>query len=83
MARGWESKSVEMQIESRVATRTEDPTPRHPPEEIARMKERASLDLSRKRVLNDLQTAVNPRYREILAASLDFLDQKLKLLDRR
>lgn len=50
-------------------------------EEMAKNKERDSLELSRVRILNDLEQSANPRYREILSASLEHLDQKLKLLD--
>lgn len=81
MARGWDSKSVEMQIESNLASRTSNPATRQTPEEIERSKEKGALTLSRIRILNDLQKAVNPRYRVILTESLDFLDQKLKLLE--
>ena len=63
MARGWESKSVEMQIESSLANRNRDAAPRQTPEEIERDEQKASLVMSRIRILNDLQTAVNPRYR--------------------
>jgi hypothetical protein len=48
---------------------------------MAKNKERDSLELSRVRILNDLEQSANPRYREILSASLEHLDQKLKLLD--
>jgi hypothetical protein len=46
------------------------------------LRERERLELSRTRVLHDLDTATNPRYRAMLEASLQFLDQKLAELDR-
>jgi hypothetical protein len=77
MARGWESKSVESQIESaesrRAATQAEAINPR----EAERIKKRESLLLSRTRVVHDLESAHNPRYREILSAALKHLDDKL------
>jgi shikimate kinase len=67
----------------------EDLADRHPPgqpqqspEEIARDRERDSLQLSRTRVLQDLAAARNPKYRELLERSLRFLDDKLALLER-
>ncbi len=49
-------------------------------EEIRLERERESLELSRTRVLQDLESAVNPKYREVLERSLGFLDEKLKAL---
>jgi hypothetical protein len=45
--------------------------------EAERVKKRESLLLSRTRVVHDLETAHNPRYREILLAALKHLDDKL------
>jgi hypothetical protein len=46
-------------------------------EELARQRERESLELSRTRVLHDLASAKNPRYRESLQAALQHLEAKL------
>jgi hypothetical protein len=46
-----------------------------------RQRERESLELSRLRVLRDLEAAHNPNYREILRRSLEYLDGKLSLLN--
>lgn len=79
MARGWESKSVESQMEA-VADR-QVPAPRERrPEELALERERESLELSRTRVLQDLAAASNPKYRELLERSLSFLNEKLAAL---
>jgi molecular chaperone GrpE (heat shock protein) len=80
MARGWESKSVEAQMEAAedrasLANRTALAA-----EEVRAQRERESLELSRTRVLQDIAAAVNPRYREVLERSLGFLDDKLKAL---
>jgi hypothetical protein len=48
--------------------------------EAERLKQRESLMLSRIRVVHDLETANNPRYREILLAALKHLDDKLSEL---
>jgi len=49
--------------------------------EISRQRERESLELSRTRVLQDMEKAANPRYKDMLQQSLLFLDQKLAALD--
>jgi hypothetical protein len=81
MARGWESKSVEDQIEAaesrRAATRGKQLTAM----EAERTKQREHLLLSRTRVLHDLEHANNPRYQEILRAALKHLDDKLLELE--
>jgi hypothetical protein len=83
MARGWDSKAVESQIEE-ANTRL----PRRKPVEIdPDQQERESIELSRTRVLQDLASARNPKYRQYLQRSLEFLDEKLSKLaskpDRR
>ncbi len=51
--------------------------PQRSPEQLALEREREGLELSRKRVLNDIASAQNPRYREQLQRSLEFLDTKI------
>ena len=79
MARGWESKSIESQIEAAAARKTEH-RPALTQEQIRLQRERESLELSRKRVLHDLETATHPRYRQQLEAALQHLDRRLKEL---
>ena len=79
MAGGWESKSIESQIES-AEERRRSAVPVPPPELAARERERASLELSRKRVLADIAAARHPRHRETLEAGLKFLDDKISKL---
>ena len=76
MARGWESKSVESQIESLESRR---PAPRVvlSPLEEERSKKRESLLMSRVRVVRDLEAAANPKYQEILRAAVKHLDDRL------
>ncbi len=80
MARGWESKEVEMQIESAQERLQHARTPLRTPEQIAFEREQESIELSRRRVLEDMAAASNPKYRELLQRSLDFLDAKLARL---
>ncbi len=78
VARGWESKSVESQMESAESERAERAEPQLTPEQLARRRERESLELSRTRVLHDLESAQNPRYRRQLEAALAHLEEKIK-----
>jgi molecular chaperone DnaK (HSP70) len=80
VARGWESKEIESQIEAAETRAAENAKPRLTPEQVAREREIDSLNLSRTRVLQDLENSTNPRYREMLERSLAFLDEKITLL---
>ena len=81
MARGWESKAVESQIEAAAARTEQSRVNQVHAAEISRQRERESLQLSRTRVLQDMEKAANPRYKEMLEQSLLFLDQKLAALE--
>jgi hypothetical protein len=50
------------------------------PEELARIRQRENLELSKTRVLHDLEHAQNPRYEKVLRAALAHLDSELKHL---
>lgn len=82
MSRGWESKDVESQQEEaaarRAAARVTPPTP----EQIRLQTERHSLELSRTRVMKDLEAATHPRRQEQLRAALEHLERKLEELGR-
>jgi hypothetical protein len=80
MARGWESKSVESQIDSATAAHQARSELRKTPDEVERDSKLHGLMLSRTRVLNDLQSACNPRYRQQLAQALAYLDQQITAL---
>ena len=78
MARGWESKSVEEQIELAAEKAANLKTENKVNEaEAAKQRELESIQLDRTRVVQDMAHASNPRYREQLQRSLDFLDEKL------
>jgi hypothetical protein len=81
MARGWESKAVESQIEAAAARSEQSRVNQVRAADISRQRERESLELSRTRVLQDMEKAANPRYKELLKQSLMFLDEKLAALD--
>jgi hypothetical protein len=80
MARGWESKSVESQIED-VRSRS-DSEKALTPEERERASRRSSLELSRRRVLHDLEATQSAVRRASLEEALAFLDEEIRKLDR-
>jgi hypothetical protein len=75
MARGWESKSVEQQQE--MASAEAGTKTRMTPAEIAAEHRRKALLLSRRRVMQQMEVATNPRHREMLLAALGDLDAQL------
>lgn len=81
MSRGWESKSVESQMEDAALKRSAARRTPLTEDEIRISRERESLQLSRTRVLKDLEAATHPRRRQQLQAALNHLDQKLAVLD--
>lgn len=82
MARGWESKSVEAQIES-ASSRSGEAKPRLTPEQLDLQRKRDSLLLHRTRVLSDLEKCTEERYRKTLGDGLAFLEQQLSALGWR
>lgn len=79
MARGWESKSIEAQIDSANAHRgirkvwlTR--------EELDAQRKRESLLLHRTRVLHDLEKCSEERYRKTLTDGLAYLEEQLRAL---
>ncbi len=81
MARGWESKSVESQ-QAEAADNKKESRTRLTAEQAARVRGREGLQLSRKRILQQLEAAVDPRRRDMLTAALVDLDKQIQILDR-
>jgi hypothetical protein len=82
MARGWESKSVEDQIQEREAQASKSPSQEKlTPEELERRARRESLLMARTRTLSSLQSACGGRYRGHLEQVLADLDRQLGELD--
>lgn len=80
MARGWESKSVEQQQEEATSEPARKAKPLTP-EQIGRRRQLATLELSRKRILQQLEAATNPRHRQMLEAALADLDAQIAGFD--
>lgn len=77
MARGWESKGVESQVEDRKNVAENSDKAKKSADDIRREIERRGLVLSRKRIANDLETATHPNHRKSLEAALEHLDKKI------
>jgi hypothetical protein len=78
MARGWESKSVEAQIDMAEArSRSAVPKNTFDPKKLESIRRKESILLSRTRVVRDLKSAQNPRYKELLNKALADLDAQL------
>jgi len=80
MARGWESKSVESQIDE--ASQQQSNNSRVPlnDDERKTKREREILLLARARVLQQLESSPNERYSESRRQALKELDRKLQEL---
>ena len=77
MARGWESKDVESQVDTTERSKWTSGSGPKSDEQIKLEQERKDLQLSRTRVLNDIESATNPNHRKSLEAALAHLDKKL------
>ena len=77
MARGWESKEVESQVEETEAPKQKSSSGAKTPEQLKREQERKDLQLSRTRIVNDLAAATHPNHRKSLEAALAHLDKKI------
>lgn len=78
MAKGWESKDVETQIELKKTMVEAQNKAQKTAEQLRRDTERRDLQLSRTRVQNELQVASNPNHRKSLEAALEHLDKKIQ-----
>jgi hypothetical protein len=79
MARGWESKSVESQIEEGARS---DPREALTREQREFRQKRAGLELSRRRVLQEMETTRSEIRRASLEQALAFLDEEIRKLDQ-
>jgi len=77
MARGWESKDVEAQVESVEGKKWSSGHEPKSPQQQLREQDIKDLQLSRVRIVNDLESATNPNHRKSLEAALAHLDKKI------
>jgi hypothetical protein len=81
MAKGWESKAVESQVQDNQSQRNDDN--RRAPLTVAQIeahRRREVLRLSRARVADDLQSSSDSRYRDQLTRALADLDAQISRL---
>lgn len=81
MARGWESKAVEDQVQEQQAS---DSKPKKQPgsaSEVELRRRREILLLSRVRVQRDLESTQNQRYRDQLTRALSDIEAQLAALE--
>jgi len=77
MARGWESKSVEDQIEESARRKASEALPRPTAAELARNARRQALQLARSRLLEQLARARSEAHRQALRQALADLEHQL------
>ncbi len=83
MARGWESKSVESQIESAKDGNASAAGAQSPGYEKKMQRERQGLLLSRTYLLRRLESSTHERYTQSLRKALEEIEQKIATLDAR
>jgi hypothetical protein len=79
MARGWESKSVEEQMEN--ARQQKDAAAAQSAKPVHHSRQHENLVLARARLVKDLETTSNPRYKQFLEASLAEIDKQIAETD--
>jgi hypothetical protein len=81
MARGWESKSVEAQMEESSSEPSLNPGHTGSAEEQHAIQKKNDLLLSRRRILQELENSSNERYSELLRRTLAGLDAQIAALN--
>jgi hypothetical protein len=79
VARGWESKSVELQQEDATLI-TAEPKRALTPEQRGIESRKQGLRLSRSRILEQIRSVENPRYRKILEQALAEVEEQIMRL---
>lgn len=82
MARGWENKAVESMMDDHDNRSLQHQSSRTPAQ-VEYDKKKASLELSRTGVLNELQSSTHPRRQVQLKAALKFLNGEIEKLGPR
>jgi len=80
MARGWESKSVEDQMEEAQRSQGETERQTQAPEERERRRKVESLKLERSRLTEQLERARSETYRRMIQQSLDAIEAEIAAL---
>jgi hypothetical protein len=83
MARGWESKAVEDQIQGQQREDSKGPKQPLAASDPELRRRREVLLLSRVRVQRDLEASQNPRYRDQLTRALSDIESQIAALDNQ
>jgi hypothetical protein len=83
VARGWESKSVEDQVDSAQRESSSPKPVQTSAEKLAVERERALINLARTNVHRQLEVTENERHREQLNRALADLDKKLADFEKK
>jgi hypothetical protein len=83
MARGWESKSIELQQSQAAQEQKGKGTRALTPDEVERRTALKTLELARAAAESDLQKARNDRHREMLQRTLSSIDERMQALRGR
>ncbi|HTR46663.1 MAG TPA: hypothetical protein VMM16_04665 [Verrucomicrobiae bacterium] len=81
MARGWESKSVEDQVQQSQSSGSGKRKSQATPGQLEVRRRRQVLLLSKVRVQRDLDASQNPRYRDQLSRALADIESQLSMLE--
>ena len=81
MARGWESKAVAEQIESKTIPFVAVPRKPRTADQVQKLIEKRNLEAARAKVRHEIMSTQNERYKEMLNRSLRDLDSKLAKLE--
>jgi hypothetical protein len=76
MARGWESKSVEAQMEEAEVSAVAKP--RLSPEQMEARQKRETLMLTKKKLEGDLERTSNPRHQEMLRRAIEEVEEQFR-----
>ena len=82
MARGWESKAVADQIEEGNSARPDDSARAQTNAQRQRQQRIESLNLSKSRLLQQLERATNPSYRKVLMNGLEAIESEIDGLSK-
>jgi hypothetical protein len=81
MARGWESKAVELQIEAARSGEAGSAKERLTPGKAAAYRKAETLLLARTHLVQQLQSSRSPRHREIIEKALADLEKQLASIE--
>ncbi len=81
MARGWESKAVEEQIESKSTNFVARDKKQRTADQVQKQIEKRNLEAARAKVRHEIANTHNERYQQMLTRSLQDLESKLAKLE--